>query len=156
MYPILNNLHSWNRYLLFAALVFVLFRAYSGWFGKKPYEKADKAAGGALLGLTHLQLVLGLLLYAVFSPQTKAAFADMGAAMKNSWLRYFAVEHFLIMLLAVIAIQLGRTLSKKAASDEDKHKKTAIWTTIGVVLILISLAPKGLLFGTAAAAISGQ
>lgn len=151
MYDILNNLHSWNRYILLLALIFVLFRAYSGWLGKKQYGKADNAASAAALGLTHLQLLLGLLLY-VTSPRTNEAFADMGAAMKNPWLRYFAVEHMMVMLIAVAAIQVGRTLSKKATNDEQKFKKLAIWTSVGVGLIILSLAPKGLLFGTAEAA----
>ena len=128
MYDILNNLHSWNRYILLLALIFVLFRAYSGWLGKKQYGKADNAASAAALGLTHLQLLLGLLLY-VTSPRTNEAFADMGAAMKNPWLRYFAVEHMMVMLIAVAAIQVGRTLSKKATNDEQKFKKLAIWTS---------------------------
>jgi membrane protein DedA with SNARE-associated domain len=154
MYSFLVAAHSYNRYLLLGALLFVLYRAYTGWLGKKPFEKADNSASAALLGLTHLQLVLGLVLYAGVSTWTKTAFADMGGAMKNSWLRYFAVEHIAIMLIAVVMIQLGRTLSKKATSDEQKHRKLAIYTTLGVLLILASLAPKGLLIGTVASAMA--
>jgi hypothetical protein len=144
MYPILVELHAYNRYLLLAALVFVLFRAYSGWLGKKPYEKADNAGSAALLGFTHLQLLLGLILYFV-SPRSTAAMADMKAAMKDEWLRYFGVEHITVMLLAIVMIQLGRTFSKKATDDTEKHRKLAIYTTLGVLLIVLSLAPKGLL-----------
>jgi Na+-driven multidrug efflux pump len=151
MHTILDTLHSYNRYLLLAALAFVLFRSYSGWLGQKPYEKADNAGAAALLGLTHLQLLIGLILYAFTSPWTKAAFQDMGAAMKNSTLRYFAVEHISIMLIAVVLIQLGRTFSKKTSDPIKKHRTVAIYTSIAVALILLSLAPKGLLFGTDAA-----
>ena len=150
MHSIINSLHSYNRYLLLAALAFVLFRSFSGWLGKKPYEKMDNTGSVALLGLTHLQLVLGLIQYFVTSTYTKAAFADMGAAMKNGLLRYFAVEHFAMMLLAVVFIQLGRTLSKKAIDDNAKHKKLAIFTTIAVLLILGALVPKNLLLGSLA------
>lgn len=132
-----------------AALLFVLYRSISGWLGQKPYVKADNAAGAALLGFTHLQLLLGLLLYVV-SPRTQAAFDDMGAAMKNSVLRYFAVEHISAMLIAVTLIQIGRTLSKKATDDNSKHRKAAIYTAIATVIIIATLAPKGLLFGTVA------
>jgi hypothetical protein len=154
MYNILVFLHSYNRYLLMAALVFVLYRAYSGWFGRKPYEKIDNAASAALLGFTHLQLLLGLILYAGVSPRTQAAFENFGLAMKDSWLRYFAVEHLTVMLLAVVMIQLGRTLSKKAVIAEQKHRKLAVYTTIGLLLILMSLVPKGLLFGNVAGAMA--
>jgi hypothetical protein len=150
MDSLINVLHSYNRYLLLAALAFVLFRSFSGWLGKKPYEKMDNTGSAALVGLTHLQLLLGLIQYFGTSTYTKAAFADMGAAMKNGLLRYFAVEHIAMMVLAVVFIQLGRTLSKKAIDDNAKHKKVAIFTTIALLLILGALVPKGLLFGSLA------
>jgi hypothetical protein len=148
MYQLLDALHSYNRYLLFAALLLVLFRAYSGWMGKKPFEKFDNTGSLVLLILTHTQLLIGLILYAFLSPYTQAAFANMGAAMKDSTLRYFAVEHFIMMLIAVVLIQLGRTFSKKATDDVQKHRKLATYTTAAVLLILASLAPKGLLFAS--------
>jgi len=150
MYSILNTLHSYNRYLLLAALVFVLYRSISGWMGKKPYQKADNAAGAALTGFSHLQLLLGLILYAGLSPYTQSAFANMGAAMKDPMLRYFAVEHIAAMLIAWVMIQMGRSLSKKATDDNSKHRKTAIYTIIATVIIVATLAQKGLLFGTVA------
>ncbi|MEZ4917987.1 MAG: hypothetical protein R2792_02685 [Saprospiraceae bacterium] len=148
MYTLLDTLHSYNRYLILAALLFVLIRSYSGWFGKKPFEKLDNTASVALLGLSHLQLVIGLLLYAFFSPLTKAAFQNFGGAMKDANLRYYAVEHIAAMLIAIVFIQLGRTFSKKAGDDGEKHRKLAIYTSLAVVIIVGTLAQKGLLFGT--------
>ena len=156
MYQLLDTLHSYNRYLIFAALLLVLFRSYSGWLGKKPFEKLDNTGSLTLLILTHTQLLIGLVLYAFLSPYTQSAFADMGAAMKDSTLRYFAVEHFLMMIIAVVFIQLGRTFSKKAAENEKKHRQLAIYTTIAVILVLGSLAPKGLLFATSDALMTAQ
>lgn len=146
MYAILDSLHSYNRYLLLAAMVFVLYRAYSGWLGNKAYVKADNSASAALLGLTHLQLVLGLVLY-FYSPLTTLARSNMGAAMKDSWQRYFGVEHLSTMVIAVVLIQLGRSLSKKAGDDTARFKKLAIYTTIAALLIIGTLASKGLLIG---------
>ncbi|MEQ1747606.1 MAG: hypothetical protein ABMA02_19415 [Saprospiraceae bacterium] len=148
MHPFLQTLHSYNRYLILAALIFVLIRAYTGWLTRKPYEKLDNTASAALLGLSHLQLLLGLILYAFTSPLTKAAFENFGAAMKDSNARYWAVEHITAMLIAVALIQVGRTLSKKAEDPTEKHKKSAIYTTIALLIIVGTLAQKGLLFGT--------
>jgi hypothetical protein len=150
MHPILVTLHSYNRYAILAALLFVLYRSFSGWMGKKSYEKADNIGSAALLGLSHLQLLLGLIMYAFTSPWTQTAFANFGAAMKNPWQRYFAVEHILAMVIAVALIQVGRIVSKKAADAETKHRKMAVYTTIAAILIFGTLAMKGLLFGTAA------
>jgi uncharacterized membrane protein YidH (DUF202 family) len=74
----------------------------------------------------------------------------MAATMKNPITRYFSVEHITIMILAIAAVQVGRTLSKKAVDDTEKHKKLAVWTTIATVLVVVGLSMKGLLFGTVA------
>jgi len=93
-------------------------------------------------------LLVGLVMYAFTSPWTQTAFANFGMAMKDPTMRYWAVEHLTAMLIAVVLIQLGRTLSKKAADDTTKHKKLAIYTTIATLIIVGTLAQKGLLFGT--------
>ncbi len=146
MHTGLHHLHFYNRYVLLALLAFVLYRSITGWLGRKPYEKVDSATGGALLGLTHLQLLVGFIMYAFTSPITKAAFADMSAAMKNSDLRHYAVEHASIMLIAGVLIQLGRTFSKRKTNDTEKHKTVAIYTGIATLLIVVTLLMKGKLY----------
>jgi Kef-type K+ transport system membrane component KefB len=139
MYEILKYLHSWNRWLVLGFGFICLISAIVGWLGKKPFGKTDRTIGGIFVGVTHLQLVAGLLLYFVFSEVWgfKAIAANgMGVVMKNPQLRYWVVEHFTVMLLAVILVQVGRTLSKKASSSLQKHKKSAIFYGIALVLML--------------------
>lgn len=147
MHYFINTLHSYNRYFILIALVYVLFRAWSGWMGKKSFDKADNTASVTLLGLAHLQLLLGLIQYFVTS-----AYTTSGLPISDPWVRYFKMEHIGMMVVAVILIQMGRTLSKKASVDVEKHKKLAIYTTIATLLIVVTLAMKGLLFGTLATA----
>ena len=139
MYQLFNSLHSYLRWILLLLLVIVVVKALLGWLGKKPFEKLDNTLSVSLLGATHLQALLGLILYFFLSPITQSAFGDFGAAMKDKYLRFYAVEHLTIMLLAVVMIQLGRTLSKKAIGDQSKHKKLLIYTAIGLVLVLAGI-----------------
>jgi hypothetical protein len=136
MYEILKPVHNSLRWILMAILIYVIISSWAGLMNKKTYGKPDRISGGILVGLAHLQLLIGLILYFGLSPITQVAFADFGAAMKNADLRFYAVEHFLTMVLAIGCIQVGRTLSKKAADDTGKFKKMAIFTTIALVLIL--------------------
>lgn len=152
MHPLLSNLHSYNRYLLLVALLFVLYRSLSGWLGNKPYEKTDNTAATVLLVFTHLQLLLGLILYFGTSHYTTTP----GLSMKDPWVRYFKAEHIAAMLIAVVLIQLGRSFSKKATLDTEKHKKVAIYTSIAAIIIFGTLAMKGLLFGNLASVVNGQ
>jgi hypothetical protein len=136
MYEIVKIGHNSLRWILMGILIYVIISSWAGVVNKKTYGKADRVSGGVLVGLAHLQLLIGLILYFGLSPITKVAFADFGAAMKDTTLRFYAVEHFLTMVLAIGCIQAGRTLSKKAADDAGKFKKMAIFTTIALVLIL--------------------
>jgi len=152
MYHTLVSLHSYNRYFLFAALLFVLYRSLSGWIGKKNYENADNTSAAALVGLAHLQLILGLILYFGQSPYVQQDLSSITDPVARGWVRYFKMEHISTMILAVALIQVGRIVSKKATEPLAKHKKMAIYTLIATLLIVSTLAMKGLLFGTVAQA----
>lgn len=136
MYEIINTLHHYNRWLLVCSVAFVLASSFSGWLNKKDYSKLDNIAGASAVGFAHLQLLLGLILYFGLSPIMQAVFADFGAAMKDSALRFYAVEHILTGVLGVAAIQFGRIKSKKAKTDILKHKQMFIYTAIALVLFL--------------------
>jgi uncharacterized membrane protein len=135
MYEFLVYTHNIVRWILLPVMLVVIALSWTGLMGKRGYTKADKALGGALLGLTHLQLLLGLILFFV-SPAVQSALADFGAAMKNAPLRKIVLEHPLIGLIAAILVQVGRTVSKKAVSEVKKHKAVAVYTTIAMMLIL--------------------
>jgi Na+/H+-dicarboxylate symporter len=136
MYEFLSVTHNLLRWILLPVVTIVLILSYSGWLANKPYGKLDNAFGGTLVGLAHTQLLIGLLLYMVYSPITQVAFSDFGAAMKDTTLRLYAVEHILTMIIAIVLIQLGRTFSKKAATPLKRHKTIALYTTFALLLIL--------------------
>ncbi len=139
MYQVLNVLHSWNKWLVLVFAVMAIFHALGSMKGDKPYTAlANKLSMFFILTL-HLQLVLGLLLYVAFSPVTQSAFADFGAAMKNATLRYWAVEHLTVGILAVIAGTVGRALSKKKELASAKYKTVAIFYSITLLLIAVNI-----------------
>jgi len=127
--------HSGLRWLFLLFLVIATIKALAGWLGKKPYGKSDNLIAIILLSLTHTQAIVGIVLYAL-SDIAKSGLSDMGAAMKDSALRFWTIEHAIVMILAVVLITLGRVKSKKAATDELKHKKGAIFYVLALILVL--------------------
>ncbi|WBA43664.1 hypothetical protein [Hymenobacter canadensis] len=142
MYQIVLVLHSWSRWLVLIFGMIAIFRAFSGWQGRKPFVGADNGMGASFVGSMHLQLLLGLLLYFVYSPVGLQGMKVAGA-MKDPIARFWGVEHISIMVLAVVAAQVGRTLSKKAPEAVLKHKKAFIWFTVSLILVLLMI-PWGL------------
>lgn len=90
----------------------------------------------ALLGLvaTHIQLVIGLILYFV-SPLGKASLGNM----KDAALRLTSLEHPLINIIAIVFITVGWSRHKRAATNEAKFKSIALFYSIGLALIMIRI-----------------
>ena len=78
-----------------------------------------------------VQVLLGLLLYGSLSPFTAQAMSDFGAAMRDPVLRFWAVEHFTMMLSAAVLVHVGRVLARKTASAEQKRKRLLICFGLG-------------------------
>lgn len=136
MYTFLIFIHSWLRWILLILGLIVIIKSYIGWFGDKKYLKSDNTMSLILVSLFHIQLILGLLLYFIYSPIVKSAFQDFGMSMKDSQLRYWAVEHIFIMLFSIVIAQIGRMRIKKAHSAINKHRNSAIYFTLAFILIL--------------------
>ena len=136
MYEFLLIIHSWVRWIVLVLGVIIIIQGYTGWKGDLPFTKGHNTRSAIFVGSFHLQLLLGLLLYFVFSPIIDIAFQDFGAAMKNSELRFWAVEHILMMVLAAVLAQIGRIKIKRADTDGQKHKQAFLWFLAALVLVL--------------------
>lgn len=143
MYSALLGAHSGLRWLLVVFLVVAIIKATMGWFGNRKYTKVDNIVALTLLSLTHIMAILGLALYFV-SPKV----LGMKDAMGDASSRFWSMEHGLIMLICVVLITIGRVKSKKALTDELKHKKGAIFYIIAFIFILWAGIAKPLLLGS--------
>lgn len=137
MYQTLLVLHSWSRWFVLVVGLIAVYRAYSGWTGRRPFVKADNGISAAFSGFMWLQVLIGLGLYFLPESIATAARHSMPAAMKNPELRFFAVEHIAVMILAAVLAQVGRIAMKKAGDDTLKHKK--LFTYFGIALLLVLL-----------------
>lgn len=138
MYSTVLLIHSWLRWAVLIAALIAIFRAFGGWSGVKTWTRLDDRAGSIFIGLLDLQLLLGFILYLFLSPFTTSAFEDFGGAMRNSAMRFWAVEHTFGMVLAVALAHIGRVRGRKAAAAK-KHRTTAIFYTLALIIILASI-----------------
>ena len=132
------TLHSWLRWLVLLTGFLAFGRAAAGASGRKPWKPSDDRAGFWFVMALDVQFLLGLILYAFLSPITRAAFGDFGAAMKNSGLRFWAVEHVFGMLIGVALAHVGRVRARKTDSLR-RHRVTAIFFGLALAAILASI-----------------
>jgi hypothetical protein len=142
MYNGLLLTHSYLRYFILALLIIVIVMSVTGLLSKKPYTRTHDKVGLFLFICTHIQLLVGLILYFV-SP----AVQFNGAAMKDKMTRYWLVEHSLAMIIAIVLITLARTTSKRMPGDQDKHKRMFVFNIIALIIILgtIWLSGRGII-----------
>jgi H+/gluconate symporter-like permease len=138
MYPLLLALHSFIRWLVLISLLTGIVRGYNGWLGKKKFSRTDNRLRFLTATVAHIQLLLGLWLY-IISPITNYFLHNFKTAVHERQIRFFGMEHSVMMMLAVVVITIGATKAKREAQDASKFKKMAIWFTIALLMILSSI-----------------
>ncbi|MCW3467687.1 hypothetical protein [Chitinophaga nivalis] len=134
------HLHSILRWAIVLAGLWAVIRALKGVSGKAAFTAADSKAGLFFMIFCDIQLLVGLVLYFVTSEKARLALSNMGAAMKDSTLRFFAIEHTIMAVLAIALVHIGKSKVKKATSDAQKHKLALTFYGIALILI-IALIP---------------
>ncbi len=135
IYSALLPIHNILRWVVLVAAVAAIGFAWHGVISKREWSRGDRLRTVAYVASMHTQLLLGILLY-VQSPTVSQALEDMGEAMGQTSLRFWAVEHISMMILAVVVVQVGSIMAKRADDDATKHKRSAIFFTLGLVLVL--------------------
>lgn len=144
MYPMLVHTHSGLRWLVLIFLLAAIVNAGTKMGGKASYTDKDKRLGLFALIFTHLQIVIGLILYFV-SPKV----VSMSAAMSDKVLRFFAVEHLTMMIIGAVLITVGYSRAKRKADAIGKFKTTFWFYLIGLVVILAGVPWPFLKYGSA-------
>lgn len=137
MYQAIQHLHSYWAYLVVLVVVIATLNALYSFFTNKEYSYKDFRLSLFALIVTHLQFVIGLVLYFV-SPLGLQSISNnsMGVVMKDSTLRLYAVEHPTVMLLTAVCITIGYSKHKKKLTSQPKFKMLAIFYTIALFLLL--------------------
>ncbi len=134
MYHFIQKFHSGWAYLALALLIFAIINSFLGSSSKKEFTAKDRKI--ALFGLiaTHIQLVVGFILYFV-SPLGKDGLGEM----KNAALRLTSLEHPLLNIIAIVLITIGWSKHKKAITSQAKFKSIWLFYLLGLALILLRL-----------------
>jgi len=131
--------HNILRWVIVILAVYALIRLVLGWVQKEAWNQSDLKSVSFFTIALDIQLLLGLLLYFVFSDLTKAAFSDFGAAMSNQVLRFFTVEHGLLMVIAITAAHVANAFGKKDLPDAKKFQRVTLLLGFAVMLIVAGI-----------------
>ncbi len=134
MYTILTHVHSGLRWIVLLTLLVAIVNAIGKTNGNRAYLRSDMQLSLMALVFTHVQLLVGLILYFI-SP--KVVFSV--ESMSNDILRFFLVEHIFIMIIAVLLITVGYSRAKRAIDEGTKFRNILVFYLLGLLLILAGI-----------------
>ena len=127
----IQSIHSTLAYAVLVVVAIAVINAFLGLSSKRNFSSNDRSLSLVALILSHIQLVVGLILWAT-SPLGKDAMSQMS----NAALRLTAVEHPLTNIIAIALITIGWSKHKIEESSNGKFKKIGIFYALGLLLIL--------------------
>jgi hypothetical protein len=138
MYIGIFHSHSSLRYIVLVLLLIVIAKSLSAFVGKKAFTTLDNKLSLWLLITTHVQFLLGIVLYFV-SPFV----LFNSTTMKDATTRYWAVEHLIGMVIAVALITIARSTMKRMTDATAKHKRLFIFNAVALVIIVATILQSG-------------
>jgi len=133
MYKALLHSHSGLRYIVLLFILIVIVQSLIGWQRQRKFDGGHRRVSNISTWLLHIQWVVGI---ALFFVSTKVLFdAD---TMKSTLLRFFTLEHPVMMLIATLLITIGH-LKAKAYTNYKSHKKLFWYNLVGLVIIIAAI-----------------
>ena len=139
MYSALKTVHSYWAYFALAILILASVNALLGMRGNKAFSARDLRISLFGLIFSHVQLLVGLILYFVSPWFDQWSALGVGGVMKDAQARLYLVEHPFTNIIAILLITMGWSMHKRQAEDGKKFSRIGIFYTLGLVLLLSSI-----------------
>ena len=135
MYNILKTVHSYWAFFVLTILFIAILNALIRIISKKSFNSTDLRISLFGLIFSHIQLLIGLILYFISPWFDQWSSLGMGV-MKNNESRLYLVEHPITNILAIFFITIGWSLHKKQNESSKKFLRISLFYGFGYILLL--------------------
>ena len=135
MYIYLKTVHSYWAFFVLFILVAAIFNAFIGRYTGKEFSTKDLRISLFGLIFSHIQLLIGLILYFVSPWFDQWAAIGMGV-MKDAQARLYLVEHPITNILAIVLITIGWSMHKRQSESSKKFLRIILFYSLGLLLLL--------------------
>jgi hypothetical protein len=139
LHDVLLVMHNVLRWIVLAAGGVALARATSAARGGRSWNDTDTRVLRAFVGAFDLQVLLGLFMYFGTSALGVRALALGSAAMKDSVLRFFAIEHVFGMLVAAAVLHVGTARARRLGDAPARQRRTALVVGVALAIVFVSI-----------------
>ena len=140
MYSAILISHIVISILLILLALYIVMRSFLGIMGKVNFSKfQDINLPIVAVIFLYLELILGVLLYGIYINKLESLITQANANAYFS-ARFWAVEHAILMLFAIIFGHLGLVYAKNLEDEGQKFKKNFLYFGLSFILIVISIS----------------
>lgn len=142
MFTGMLHLHGILRWLVLIVAIWAIITMASGMSGNKKFTAKEKRPALLFMIFMDIQFLVGLILYFVGPWGYKNIMnSGMGEVMKNSYSRFFGLEHAVGMFIALILVHVGYAITKKTDISDSKKFSKAFWFLLFSLIVIIAFIP---------------
>lgn len=141
MLPYLSNilyLHSILRYFILGFAILVVVQCLVGMLRKQDFKKRIRVSALFLLIFCDLQLLFGIALY--YYKLINNGLLQNVNVMKDTYARFYAVEHSISMVVGIILVHITYSIAKKNM-DSDRKFKRMFWCSFIALALFLAMIP---------------
>ncbi|GDX53248.1 hypothetical protein LBMAG27_22950 [Bacteroidota bacterium] len=135
MYEVFLKTHSYLRWVVLILALITVVKYLFGWLQKKQFTSSENKISLFYSIAMDVQLIVGLVLYLFLSPITNSFHIDM----KDTFSRFWGMEHIAMMVIAIALVHIGRVMVKKAKTDVARFSKGTIYFLLSLLIMLASI-----------------
>ena len=131
-------IHSLLRWFVLIAGIVAIAGSLLGIVNNLPFKPLGRILGLIYVSLLDTQFLVGVLL-SIASPIIHSFWVAPGTSMKVHDARFFALEHTLLMVIALAIAHIGAARSRRCENTLKAYTIAASWYAISLLLILIGI-----------------
>jgi hypothetical protein len=137
MYEVFINIHIWAS-ILFSLTAIVLCLYYiKSIITETEFSKIHLFLENTFIGLLYFGLILGIILYFFIRPDENVQITiEQARATMSS--RFWSIEHFSVMLFALMLAQIGKIFTVRSTLSKDKLKYALFYYGSATLVTFIS------------------
>lgn len=140
IYSVTFNIHVYISAITLLAGLSTLGLSIHGWSTRREFNRKD-AISSLLFSIgLYFQLILGFIIYFTLRTSLEGTMWEVPDTENDASLRFWAIEHIALMILALFLTQLGRLFIKRSSKSIMKFKASLFYNGASLILILFSLS----------------
>lgn len=137
---IIFTIHTLVSAFVAILIIYSFFRNYKCRIKDVKYSKCDKKISLYTIILLYAQLILGIYLFFIKKTNEISESVDIERIIKNNYFRFWSVEHFILMIFALVIAQIAYIIINNTNDNNQKLKIQSKFNLIISFLVILSMA----------------